>query len=545
MNNQKVLLVLEIDPFKILTQRPNHLINYLKNKFSEVQIIYVDYKLFLDKYFRFDDNYAREYTRYQRIDNVTYIGVPSSRYYEPAKRFILDRELLKYFITALFKGIKFDICLLAHPLSAPLLSSIKKNNIADKVVYEDLDDFVSYYEHHEPHLKECIVKFEDYIIHRVDAVFSVSESLREYRLSQGHSKNTCFVSHNGVNSNFFLPVHQNIKRDNLIYMGSLEKWAGVQLAIKGFSKLLDLGIDTNLLIAGEGTYEPNLRKLVKKLGLEQKVIFLGRVKHIELPELLAKTKLGIITFERSSLTALAHPIKLVEYLASGLVIVGSNFGEIKRAIKESGAGVAVKNDTEFANKVKELFINDQLYREYQKNAQKYAHDYEWEKLFDKEFDIISTIATKRSQPELKYAKKRIINKLIAVFAQNEFPLDKLFANLEQEWLASGFHNVAIYGAGEHTEKLLRYLKFSHLKIIGLVDSNYQLHGTKKFDFPIMCMDEAIEKGIEAVIISSQRFEDDIYSMIKNVCQKKKIAIYPLYKKNKNYHDHIWRQLYVD
>ena len=57
----------------------------------------------------------------------------------------------------------------------------------------------------------------------------------------------------------------------IVSMGRLERYKGHQHVIRAMPKLIELIPDIHLWIAGNGLYEPKLRKLVHKLGLESRV----------------------------------------------------------------------------------------------------------------------------------------------------------------------------------------------------------------------------------------------------------------------------------
>lgn len=106
----------------------------------------------------------------------------------------------------------------------------------------------------------------------------------------------------------------------LLTVGRLEKYKGVQYAIKALAHLPDC----ELLVAGTGPYETNLRKIAAEHGVKQRVHFLGFVPDEQLPNLYAGAEvlLHLSDIEAYGLTvgeALASGTPCIVSTKSGLV----------------------------------------------------------------------------------------------------------------------------------------------------------------------------------------------------------------------------------
>lgn len=66
-----------------------------------------------------------------------------------------------------------------------------------------------------------------------------------------------------------------------------------EVILKAFAILHDKGIDFKLTIVGEGTLRNDLTNLAKKLNIEDKVLFTGRIPNAELPKLLQESNFYI------------------------------------------------------------------------------------------------------------------------------------------------------------------------------------------------------------------------------------------------------------
>jgi SAM-dependent methyltransferase len=75
-------------------------------------------------------------------------------------------------------------------------------------------------------------------------------------------------------------------------------------------------------------------------------------------------------------------------------------------------------------------------------------------------------------------------------------------------------NVAIYGAGSHTEFLFRYTEIERVDVICLLDSNPHKWGSTFFGYPIYNPENIKQLDLDAVVISSRAFQDEIFQDIK-------------------------------
>ena len=130
----------------------------------------------------------------------------------------------------------------------------------------------------------------------------------------------------------------SIDQDSFVatYMGSLFPFSGLLQVISDFSQLAKS--DDRLLIIGGGGIENELRKKVKELDLENKVIFTGVISYAELPDYLSVSDVLINPFEPTLVTNLALPHKVLQYLATGIPTVSTKLLGLFESIGDS-AGI--------------------------------------------------------------------------------------------------------------------------------------------------------------------------------------------------------------
>ena len=132
----------------------------------------------------------------------------------------------------------------------------------------------------------------------------------------------------------------NITGPLVLYIGQMHGAQYIDLFIKAANIVSHSNLDVRFMIVGEGFMERQLRGLVRELGLEDKVIFTGSIRHHEIPEYISAADICVAPFRDTKVTRCKSPLKIVEYLASGKAIVASNVGEVRKMV--GGVGILVE-----------------------------------------------------------------------------------------------------------------------------------------------------------------------------------------------------------
>ena len=144
------------------------------------------------------------------------------------------------------------------------------------------------------------------------------------------------------------------------------------------SSLEYLSPNVRLLILGTGYEEKNLRTQVEKLGLVERVSFLGYVSHSDMPKYL---KISDV-FIRPSLSE-GFGNSFIEAMAAGVPVIATAVGGIPDFLKnkETGLFCNVNDPKDIARKV-EIFLRDSMLRnEIVDNALHMVIDhYDWSKI---------------------------------------------------------------------------------------------------------------------------------------------------------------------
>lgn len=176
-----------------------------------------------------------------------------------------------------------------------------------------------------------------------------------------------FVIQNPVDLNYFVRKTADIKTEQKKYIvsaGRLDRQKGQDLLIEAFSDLHDQYPEWNILIYGEGPEHDNLKDLIKKLNLEDKVYLKGIIQDIRDAFDLAEIFVLSSRYE-------GYPNVLIEALAYNLCVIASDCPGATREILDNGKyGRLVENENigQLAGALAELMSSDIKRNEYKSQA---------------------------------------------------------------------------------------------------------------------------------------------------------------------------------
>jgi glycosyltransferase involved in cell wall biosynthesis len=176
----------------------------------------------------------------------------------------------------------------------------------------------------------------------------------------------------------------------LVYHGSFLWWKGVDDLIKSLHYIKNDNIRL-LLIGGYGKDFEDMKELVEKEKLEERVIFTGYLDHKEMIALLHLSDVGILPNNRSEEgERYTSPVKLYEYMACGLPIIASSLDSIKEIIQEPRNCLFFKpeDQRDLALKIESLLSNKVLLDKMSQNNKKDVEEYTWEKKAKKIFQFL-------------------------------------------------------------------------------------------------------------------------------------------------------------
>jgi glycogen(starch) synthase len=190
---------------------------------------------------------------------------------------------------------------------------------------------------------------ETWALRRADAVATICDGLRRDILSRGVPAEKIAVVPNAVDVNAFQyePAAEPELRRSLGlegatvlgFAGSFYGYEGLDLLLDAFAQLVADRAELRLLLIGSGPEEERLRERASSLHLTDKVVFTGAVPHSAMPRYYAQIDLVCYPRKPMRLTDLVTPLKPLEAMAHGKVLVASDVKGHQELIRDGETGV--------------------------------------------------------------------------------------------------------------------------------------------------------------------------------------------------------------
>ena len=225
---------------------------------------------------------------------------------------------------------------------------------------------------------------------KAGGLLAVSASLREDMAVLGLPRGRIRVHHTGIDHDRFRPVDRAAAKAALGISGPLLVTAGALIPRKGQRvaiEALPFLPGASLIVVGDGPDAAKLAALAHRLGVSERVRFLGIRPHDELPGLLAAADVAV---QPSSGEGLANV--WVEALACGTPVVTCDVGGARDALDRPEAGHMVPRDPGAVAAAVRALLDAPPPPEAVRAA---AEKFSWEKNSRELFDHLSTVAAKR------------------------------------------------------------------------------------------------------------------------------------------------------
>jgi len=177
----------------------------------------------------------------------------------------------------------------------------------------------------------------------VNASITVCSALKQALIELGAEPADVHVLRNGVDLALFRPTDRqavrcqwNIRTKTLLSVGHLIERKGHDLVIRAIQHLGNV----DLIVAGDGPQRKSLERLAARLGLTDRVRFVGVVDHQTLPSLYGAADALVLASSREG-----WPNVLLEALACGTPVIATRNWGTPEIIKSAEAGLLVNERT--------------------------------------------------------------------------------------------------------------------------------------------------------------------------------------------------------
>ncbi|KAF0221828.1 MAG: glycosyl transferase group [Geobacteraceae bacterium] len=184
-----------------------------------------------------------------------------------------------------------------------------------------------------------------------DALFTICEGLKKDMVGRGIPADKITIIPNCVDVDAFAPIPYDeaiaerlgVRGKRVFgFIGSFYNYEGLELLLESFAQAFNKGMNACLLLVGGGPEHEAVSRKAEDLGLVGPVIITGKVPHEEVNRYYSVIDLLVYPRLSMRLTELVTPLKPLEAMAMGKVVLGSDVGGIKELVTHGHDGFLFK-----------------------------------------------------------------------------------------------------------------------------------------------------------------------------------------------------------
>lgn len=228
-------------------------------------------------------------------------------------------------------------------------------------------------------------------VYRGTPVEAVSESTAHDLVARGFERADIVVIPNGVDTDRFAPCADvpPFEDPTALYLGRLKRYKGIPIILDAIARLARTGVPVRLLIAGRGDAEPELRRRVAALRIDDRVEFLGYVSEEEKLRLLRKAWVHVFTSPKEG-----WGISNLEAAACGTPTVASDSPGLRDSVLDDRTGFLVPHGdgAALAGRIHAILQDPGLRARLGAGARRFALEHQWDRSADRTLSHLEGVA---------------------------------------------------------------------------------------------------------------------------------------------------------
>ncbi len=191
-----------------------------------------------------------------------------------------------------------------------------------------------------------------------DHLITVTHAQKRFLEKYGIPPQSVAVLHNAIDPAEFNPDRfPDAKKrlglsdhDTVVgFVGTMNRWQGIPEFPKVIQTVLGCRSNVKFLFVGDGEYRCSLEDFCRTGGYSDRVMFLGRKPHTEIPALIAAMDIAILL----NSNAYGSPMKIFEYLAMKKAVIAPRVGPVEEIIADAKTGLLIEpgNAEQMAEKI--------------------------------------------------------------------------------------------------------------------------------------------------------------------------------------------------
>lgn len=227
---------------------------------------------------------------------------------------------------------------------------------------------------------------------QVAAAYVCSETVREVLRETGFAKPVRIIPF-GVNLKEFHPrveVRDPGEPLTIGFVGRMFQGKGLSVLAHALARLSKE--EWQLLVVGDGPARASFEQLLAIFGLIERARFTGAIGYEALPELYRQMDIVVVPSRTTGRVREQFGRVLIEAMASGVPVIGSDSGAIPEVIGEAGLVVPHADADALAEAIRELLTNANLRRQLARvGRERVERQYSWEQVAAKMYELFSDV----------------------------------------------------------------------------------------------------------------------------------------------------------
>jgi glycosyltransferase involved in cell wall biosynthesis len=252
------------------------------------------------------------------------------------------------------------------------------------IIFDSHEDYVSELLHKDylPRIVGRVIsiaysRLERFATKRFDAIVAATTRIAEVIESYSNKNKVVVINNYPLVTDLPEKSQHSSKSIDAVFVGAISDVRGVYELVES------LNYDQGIKLTIAGTFSTHkVENRITALPGWKLIDFRGQVSRAEVFELLAISRLGIVTYLPTPNHVASQPNKLFEYMSAGIPVVASNFPLWKHIIEGNNCGICVDPDSakSIGAAVRRLIDNPKICAEMGANGMRAVIEkYNWEK----------------------------------------------------------------------------------------------------------------------------------------------------------------------
>ncbi|WP_405242490.1 TIGR04063 family PEP-CTERM/XrtA system glycosyltransferase [Lentisalinibacter salinarum] len=189
---------------------------------------------------------------------------------------------------------------------------------------------------------------ETFLLSRADHVTTICEGLRREIIGRGVPAERVTVIPNAVDVERFKASNESGGADlnrspeepfRVGFIGSFYRYEGLDVLLQAAARMKQAAVPVSVVLVGGGPEDETLRKLAQDLGIQDIVTFTGRVPNAEVASYYDTLDALVYPRRSSRLTEMVTPLKPLEAMANGKLVLATDIGGHRELIEDGVTGL--------------------------------------------------------------------------------------------------------------------------------------------------------------------------------------------------------------